>query len=99
VAANILELNGSAVSIGPTESNPAPVALALPLVAILQSIGACLASLSAAIAATAAPDPLTGQPVPGATAATSVGLPIALSAAEAAISSALLEIATETAIG
>ena len=92
--ADMVEINGAAVSIGPTGALHQPVAQAQPLIVILQSMITAVAALAAGVAAITA----GAGPAPvGAPASAAAALPIA--AAQAAIATAMLTISTQTAIG
>ncbi len=86
--ADMVEINGSAITIGPTGAIGQPVAQALPLSAILTSIGAALTALQTAV----------GGAGPGGPAAAAASLPF-VTAAMTQIAAALTTISTQTAIG
>jgi hypothetical protein len=88
--ADMVELNASAITIGPTGSVSQPVAYAQPLVDILSAIGIALSAISTALA-TGAP---SGGGIPGA----AVVAPLVVNCEEL-ISGALITISTQTAIG
>lgn len=87
--AHMVELNGSAITIGPTGSPGMGVAKAQPLVAILQLLLAATEALSAGVA---------GSVMTGGQAAAAAAAP-AIAAAQVALASAVATIATQTAIG
>jgi hypothetical protein len=87
---DLVEINGAAVSIGPTGSAQQPVAQAAPLVSVLGTLVTAMQTLTAAMGTIT-------TTTPGATAA-ATALP-AVQAAAASVASALTTISTQTAIG
>lgn len=90
VQADIVEVSGSAIAIGPSAALRQAVAQAAPLVEILSSIGAALQAINTAMATIT-------TTTPGATAA-AASLPV-VEQAVAAIGAALVTISTQTTIG
>lgn len=88
VTAGIIEINASAVTIGPTGAAGQPVAQAAPLVTVLATVAASLTAITAAIQS----DPQIAAPAKAAVAA-------AVTASVASISACLPLISTQTAIG
>lgn len=88
--ANIVEINGGAISIGPTASDLESVAKAPQLVTVLTSLAAAIQAVQLALAT------ITTS-TPGATAA--LASAPAVAAAQTAVAGALALISTQTAIG
>lgn len=93
--AQIIEINGSAISIGPTGSIQQPVAQALPLSLILTDVAVALVAVQAALTAIATFPALVAFGVPPAVTAAGV----AVTAASISLGGALAAVSTQTAIG
>lgn len=101
IQADTIELNGSAVTIGPTSAVHQPVAQALPLVEILQNLQAVHQAVLTMITAMGLvpPNPASGAAIAGIALTSTPLITAAVQTAQASVAAALETISTQTAIG